>query len=75
VFAVATSCADTVFTLPSPAIFPLQEWSMLFGGFIETRIVHEFLDHWNEAILDGKWVHIDSTLAYPISLDLPHHYA
>jgi len=57
-----------------------SEWSMLFGGFmnslnIETRIVHDFLDHcWNEAIIDGKWVHIDSTLAYPISLNHPHYY-
>ena len=42
---------------------------------IKTRIVHDFLDHcWNEAIIDGKWVHIDSTLAYPISLDHPHYY-
>ena len=57
-----------------------SEWSMLFGGImnalnIETRIVHDFLDHcWNEAIMDGKWVHIDSTLKYPISLDHPHYY-
>jgi peptide-N4-(N-acetyl-beta-glucosaminyl)asparagine amidase len=57
-----------------------SEWSMLFGGImnalnIETRIVHDFLDHcWNEAIIDGKWVHIDSTLAYPISLNHPYYY-
>ena len=57
-----------------------SEWSMLFGGImnalnIETRIVYDFLDHcWNEAIIDGKWVHIDSTLAYPISLDHPYYY-
>ena len=53
---------------------------MLFGGImnalnIKTRIVHDFLDHcWNEAIIDGKWVHIDSTLAYPISLNHPYYY-
>ncbi|MRN62125.1 MAG: hypothetical protein FIO03_08840 [Nitrosopumilales archaeon] len=42
---------------------------------IETRIVHDFLDHcWNEALLKGKWVHMDSTLEYPISLDHPHYY-
>jgi transglutaminase/protease-like cytokinesis protein 3 len=49
------------------------EWSILFGAMmnalkIETRIVHDFLDHsWNEAMIKGKWVHMDSTLAYPIS--------
>lgn len=57
-----------------------SEWSMLFGGImnalkIETSIVHDFLDHcWNEALINGKWVHIDSTLAYPISLNHPHYY-
>lgn len=56
------------------------EWSMLFGAIMnalcaETRIVHDFLDHcWNEAIVRGQWVHIDSTLAYPISLNHPHYY-
>ena len=54
-----------------------SEWSMLFGAFmnalkVETRIVHDFLDHcWNEALLK---VHMDSTLGYPISLDHPHYY-
>jgi len=53
---------------------------MLFGGVmnalkIEARIVHDFLDHcWDEAMINGKWVHIDSTLEYPISLDHPHYY-
>ena len=57
-----------------------SEWSMLFGAImnaskIQTRIVHDFLDHcWNEALLKGKWVHMDSTLEYPISLDHPHYY-
>ena len=59
-----------------------SEWSMLFGAMlsslgIKTRIVHDFLDHcWNEAILlpNGKWVHVDSTLDYPISLNHPHYY-
>jgi len=57
-----------------------SEWSMLFGAIMnslktETRIVHDFLDHcWNEAIMDGKWVHVDSTLAYPISLNHPLYY-
>ena len=56
------------------------EWSMLFGAImnalcIETRIVYHFLDHcWNEAIIHGEWVHIDSTLAYPISFNHPHYY-
>jgi len=57
-----------------------SEWSMLFGAImnslkIETRIVHDFLDHcWNEALIDEKWVHIDSTLTYPISLNHPYYY-
>jgi len=57
-----------------------SEWSMLFGAImnslkIETRIVHDFLDHcWNEALIDERWVHIDSTLTYPISLDHPYYY-
>lgn len=57
-----------------------SEWSMLFGSIlnslsIETRIVQDYLDHcWNEALIDNKWIHIDSTLEYPISLDHPHYY-
>ena len=59
---------------------------MLFGAMlsslgIETRIVHDFLDHcWNEAMLsssspeDEQWVHVDSTLTYPISLNHPFYY-
>jgi peptide-N4-(N-acetyl-beta-glucosaminyl)asparagine amidase len=55
---------------------------MLFGAIlsslgIKARIVHDFLDHcWNEAMLqpDGQWVHIDSTLDYPISLNHPYYY-
>jgi len=57
-----------------------SEWSMLFGAilnslYIETRIVHDYLDHcWNESLIDGKWVHIDSTLDYPISFSHPYYY-
>ena len=57
-----------------------SEWSFLFGAMlnslsIDTRIVHDFLDHcWNESLIDGKWVHIDSTLEYPISINNPHYY-
>jgi peptide-N4-(N-acetyl-beta-glucosaminyl)asparagine amidase len=59
-----------------------SEWSMLFGAMsssleMKTRIVHDFLDHcWNEAMLspDGQWLHIDSTLDYPISLNHPYYY-
>jgi peptide-N4-(N-acetyl-beta-glucosaminyl)asparagine amidase len=55
---------------------------MLFGAIlsslkIKARIVHDFLDHcWNEAIIlpNLKWVHIDSTLNYPISLNHPYYY-
>jgi len=54
-------------------------WSILFGAMmnalkIETRIVHDFLDHcWNEAMIKGEWVHMDSTLAYPISVNHPYY--
>jgi Transglutaminase-like superfamily len=63
-----------------------SEWSMLFGSMlsslgIKARIVHDFLDHcWNEAMLfsssseNGQWLHVDSTLDYPISLNHPYHY-
>jgi hypothetical protein len=57
-----------------------SEWSMLFGAMlnslsIETRIVHDYLDHcWNESLIDGKWIHIDSTLDYPISFNHPYYY-
>ena len=57
-----------------------SEWSMLFGALlnslsIETRIVQDYLDHcWNEALIENKWIHIDSTLEYPISLNHPHYY-
>jgi peptide-N4-(N-acetyl-beta-glucosaminyl)asparagine amidase len=61
-----------------------SEWSMLFGAMlsslgIKTRIVHDFLDHcWNEAALSypegEQWVHVDSTLNYPLSLNHPYHY-
>ncbi len=61
-----------------------SEWSMLFGAMlsslgIRTRIVHDFLDHcWNEAMISypegEQWVHVDSTLGYPVSLNHPYHY-
>jgi peptide-N4-(N-acetyl-beta-glucosaminyl)asparagine amidase len=53
---------------------------MLFGAIlnslsIQTRIVHDYLDHcWNESLINGKWIHIDSTLEYPISFSHPHYY-
>lgn len=56
------------------------EWSILFGAIlkslsIESRIAYDYLDHcWNEALLEGRWVHIDSTFQYPYSLDNPHYY-
>ena len=57
-----------------------SEWSMLFGALlnslsVQTRIVHDYLDHcWNESLIDERWIHIDSTLAYPISFDHPYYY-
>ena len=29
---------------------------------------------WNEALIDDKWIYVDSTLEYPISLNHPHYY-
>jgi hypothetical protein len=57
-----------------------SEWSILFGAIlnslsIQTRIVHDFLDHcWNESFISNKWIHIDSTLDYPICYDHPYYY-
>jgi peptide-N4-(N-acetyl-beta-glucosaminyl)asparagine amidase len=61
-----------------------SEWSVLFGAIlnslsIQTRLVHDFLDHcWNESSLkgngNGSWTHIDSTLEYPISFNHPYYY-
>ncbi len=57
-----------------------SEWTFLFGAIlnsvsIKTRIVHDFLDHcWNESFIGGRWIHIDSTLTYPISFDHCSYY-
>jgi Zn ribbon nucleic-acid-binding protein len=57
-----------------------SEWSTLFGAILNslsvpTRIVHDYLDHcWNESCIRQNWIHIDSTLAYPISFNHPHYY-
>lgn len=57
-----------------------SEWSILFGAIlnslsIQTRIVHDFLDHcWNESLIYNKWIHIDSTLDYPICYNHPYYY-
>jgi hypothetical protein len=59
-----------------------SEWSILFGAIlnslsIQTRLVHDFLDHcWNESSLNRTrdWMHIDSTLEYPISFNHPYYY-
>jgi transglutaminase/protease-like cytokinesis protein 3 len=33
------------------------------------EIVQNYLDHcWNEALIGDKWIYVDSTLEYPISL-------
>jgi peptide-N4-(N-acetyl-beta-glucosaminyl)asparagine amidase len=57
-----------------------SEWTFLFGAMlnsisIKTRVVHDFLDHcWNESLIGGRWIHLDSTLAYPVSFDHPSYY-
>jgi peptide-N4-(N-acetyl-beta-glucosaminyl)asparagine amidase len=44
------------------------EWSHLYTGFlnsidIKAGFTHDFTDHtWTEALVDGKWVHVDSTV-------------
>ena len=57
-----------------------SEWSFLFGAILNslgicTRVVHDFLDHcWNESLIDGQWLHVDSTLEYPISFNNSKYY-
>jgi peptide-N4-(N-acetyl-beta-glucosaminyl)asparagine amidase len=85
------TCPQCSFTLVFPRYGEIEniafnrigrcsEWSFLFGAIlcslsIQSRIVHDFLDHcWNEALIGGKWIHVDSTLQYPISIDNPHYY-
>jgi peptide-N4-(N-acetyl-beta-glucosaminyl)asparagine amidase len=57
-----------------------SEWSMVFGAILNSlsipaRIVHDYLDHcWNESYIGQEWIHMDSTLAYPISLNHPYYY-
>ncbi|MGE5634685.1 MAG: transglutaminase domain-containing protein [Deltaproteobacteria bacterium] len=57
-----------------------SEWSILFGAIlnslsIQTRIVHDYLDHcWNESLINKKWIHVDSTLDNPFSFNNPYYY-
>lgn len=56
------------------------EWSIFFGAVLssislQSRIANDYLDHcWNEVLLDGKWIHVDSTFQYPDSFNNPHYY-
>jgi len=56
------------------------EWSILFAAIlnsvnVKSRIAYDYLDHcWNEVLVDGKWLHTDSTFQYPHSFDNPHYY-
>jgi hypothetical protein len=71
---------DKILRIAETRIGRCTEWSILFGAIvnslsIQTRIVHDYLDHcWNESLINKKWVHIDSTLDYPISFDHPYYY-
>ena len=71
---------DSILRIAETRIGRCSEWSILFGAItnslpIQTRIVHDYLDHcWNESLINNKWVHIDSTLDYPISFDHPYYY-
>jgi hypothetical protein len=57
-----------------------SEWAILFGAIlnslsVKTRLVHDFLDHcWNESLINKKWIHLDSTLNFPISFNHPYYY-
>jgi peptide-N4-(N-acetyl-beta-glucosaminyl)asparagine amidase len=71
---------DNILRIAETRVGRCSEWSILFGAItnslpIRTRIVHDYLDHcWNESLINNKWVHIDSTLDYPISFDHPYYY-
>jgi len=71
---------DKILRIAETRIGRCSEWSILFGAIlnslsIQTRIVHDYLDHcWNESLIDKKWVHIDSNLDFPISLNHPYYY-
>ena len=71
---------DSILRIAETRIGRCSEWSILFGAItnslpIQTRIVHDYLDHcWNESLINNKWIHIDSTLDYPISFDHPYYY-
>ena len=71
---------DSILRIAETRIGRCSEWSILFGAItnslpIQTRIVHDYLDHcWNESFINNKWIHIDSTLDYPISFDHPYYY-
>lgn len=71
---------DSILRIAETRIGRCSEWSILFGAItnslpIQTRIVHDYLDHcWNESMINNKWIHIDSTLDYPISFDHPYYY-
>ena len=85
---ICNSCGETILFPRHGEILKLaetrtgrcSEWSMLFGALlnslsIQARIVHDYLDHcWNESLINEKWIHVDSTLAYPISFDHPYYY-
>jgi len=71
---------DKILRIAETRIGRCSEWSILFGAIlnslsIQTRIVHDYLDHcWNESLIGKKWVHVDSTLDFPISLNHPYYY-
>lgn len=57
-----------------------SEWSILFGAIlnslsIQTRLVHDYLDHcWNESLINKSWIHVDSTLDNSVSFNNPYYY-
>jgi len=71
---------DKILRIAETRIGRCTEWSILFGAIVnslstQTRLVHDYLDHcWNESLINKNWVHIDSTLDYPISFDHPYYY-
>jgi peptide-N4-(N-acetyl-beta-glucosaminyl)asparagine amidase len=55
---------DKILRIAETRIGRCSEWSILFGAIlnslsIQTRIVHDYLDHcWNESLIGKKYVHV-----------------
>ena len=56
------------------------EYAFLYTGFVNSmgvkaRFVHDFTDHaWTEALMNGEWTHVDSTVDKSNQVDFPMLY-